>query len=471
MRGTTILWVGLGALLAGAGLWLWFFAEWVEEEVDLGYSAEARRNDFLAAERFLESHRVASETVTGMKLLDALPSTDDALLMSAAREALSDRRRDALVEWVEQGGLLMVIAHSTYDPELDGSRDPLLDALGVFLLPPDLSDEAAEGDGAPTDEDVSIGGEDAFVEVTSDEIEEALAQEVVEEADALLAPAVEESEVLRIQDAYEARASPIPDEEAGREASPSEVAAREDASTANVDDLLERFLGGTTCRENDDGLDRVDLGVEGRPAVLELDGVNTLAVYEERFEEAYLSPEKQVLALPVGAGRVIALTSVQPFRNERIACQDHAWFLWFTFEGRPKVWMLHDPEVPSVMDLALEHFPLASWGGLALVVAACLAYSLRFELPVRGLDAPRREHLEHLEASVTFLYRKGGYARLMARLREDLGSRAPLDHDKWGARAGLVPEAAAEALRNDAPRGRRALIERTRSMLRMRRTK
>ena len=165
------------------------------------------------------------------------------------------------------------------------------------------------------------------------------------------------------------------------------------------------------------------------------------------------------------------MTSIRPFTNQRIVCHDHAWLLWNVFEGRPRVWMMHDPDVPSISDLALANFPLASWGGIGLVWVACLAYSIRFALPVRGEEAPRREHLEHLQASVTFHYRKGGFAPLWARLREDLAARAPRDREKWGARAGLSSDAVAEVLTDDVPRGRRVVVERTRSMLRMRRTK
>ncbi len=431
MKGTTIFWGFVGLLVVGSGLYLWFGAEWIEEEVDLGYSSEARRNDFLAAEMFLTRHRIETETSAGMQLLDDLPPADDALLMSAAREALSERRRDAIVAWVERGGLLMVIAHSIYDDDVGASRDPLLDALGVFLLAPDLEDEESDG------------GEAAV-------------------GDASPASAAEGAEPERDASAAEGA-------ESKRDASDADDVVAE--APENIAEMLELFLGTAQCAEGEEGLDRVDVGVEGREAIVELRSENTLAVYEERLADAYFSPKEQVLSLPVGEGRVVAMTSIDPFRNQRIACQDHAWLLWHVFEGRPKVWMLHDPDVPSIVDLAFASFPLASWGGIGLVLGACLAYSLRFELPVRGAEAPRREHLEHVEASVTFHYRKGGFAPLMNRLREDLGARAPSDRERWRARAGLSPEAAADALGEDVPRRRRAVIERTRSMLRMRRTK
>ena len=53
MKGTTIFWSFVGVFFLGACLYLWFGAEWIEEEIDRGYSVEARRNDFLAAEKFL----------------------------------------------------------------------------------------------------------------------------------------------------------------------------------------------------------------------------------------------------------------------------------------------------------------------------------------------------------------------------------------------------------------------------------
>ncbi|GEM_PF-6771308 len=415
MKGTTIFWIVFGLVLLGGAVFAWTYVEWVEEEVDRGYSLDARRNDFLAAERFLAKHGIETEDVTGATLLDDLPPADDALLMSAPREALSARRRDALVAWVERGGLLMVVAHSVYDHEVEASRDPLLDALGVFLIAPEEEDEV----------DDEVDGDDA------------------------------ESNVPDVEQSFETQAEELAESLPG-----------------TLGEAIEQALGLDACREDEDRLDTLRLGPgDDDLARVELDHENELAVYEERLDEVWFSPKRQVMLLPVEAGQVIAVTSIAPFRNKRIHCHDHAWFLWHTFEGRPKVWMMHDPDVPSLADLAVANLPLTSWGGLGLILLACVTYSLRFDLPTRESAAPRREHLEHVQASVTFHFRKGGFGALVKRLRDDLLARAPRDHEKWASRAGLSRDALAAALSEHSPRSRRAIIERTAWMLRLRKTK
>lgn len=434
MTGTTRFWILFTLLLVAALGWLWTRIEWSEEEIDLGYSAEARRNDFLAAERFLVRHGIETEPVTGMALLDDLPPIDDAILMSAAREALSERRWEAMIAWVERGGMLMVIAHSPFDHERGASRDPLLDGLGIFLLEPGDPDAESDGDasGADVDADVDAADEGAG-----------------------------------------GAGGDSADEEMASGSSPStEGEAQADDLPETLGEALDRTMEREACRDAERFTDRVSLGDPGaRPAHLEFYDENELAVHDEQRGEAYFSPRNRVLALPVGAGRVVAMTSIRPFRNDRIHCHDHAWLLWNTFSSRPKVWMLHDPDVPSLTDLALAHFPISSACGLGLVVLACAVYSIRFERPAPTAAAPRREHLEHVEASVAFRYGKGGFGSLIRRLRADLSTGAPHDREKWAARARVPRVAVSAALSEDIPRGRRAILERTTWMLRLRRTR
>ena len=417
-------------LLLLGGLLLWQ-TEWVEKEVDRGYGEEASRNAFLAAETFLDSHGIATETVVGTSLLDALPATTDLLVYSAPRESLSQRRRDALIEWVENGGSLLVVAHSVFDPDLVASHDALMDELGIFLV----SEEDTE------DEDV--GAEDG--EDPDEEIEERKV-----------------GDLARAEEA--AGDSTSEDDAAGPE-------ALED-DTETLREILTSAMSPPKCSEDLEELEvisiRTSIEVDAR---LELSSAYELQVYERMLEDTYFSSTSQVIAFDRGEGHVIALTSVTPFTNDRIHCQDHAWFLWYAAEGHPKVWMLHDPDSPSFGELAFAALPASVIGGGMLMILLGAMASIRFGLVPASQDVPRREALEHYEAGVTFQFRKGGFGDLYRRLYEDLTLRAPVDRDAWAERAGLDPSRVWSVISEDVPRSRREILERIRLMLRMRRTR
>ena len=135
--GRTGIWLltGVGVILIAAGL-VWFLQNFERrsQEVDTGYSAAARRNPFLAAERVLTRLDVPVESVSGRDLLRDLPPTDDTLVVSGLG-ALNLERRSALHQWVEQGGQLIVEAVELWD-ETDptgGRGDAFLSRYGVRL--------------------------------------------------------------------------------------------------------------------------------------------------------------------------------------------------------------------------------------------------------------------------------------------------------------------------------------------------
>lgn len=412
--------LGLIALALGVAAlaWAWSRIEWVEREIDGGWSEAALRNPFLAAEQLLERQGIEVETVVGLSLFDALPRTEAAIVLVAPRESLSARRRAALIEWVEGGGTLLVVAHSVYDFEREASADPLLDALGVFLVA-DEADDEDEGSG-----EIPTAG----------------------------APTAE----------------PGASEEGQAASGPDEAGD----SPATIGELITAFGETPRCREDPDRIDRVAIGDGyGIEARLELSGSARLQVDEADLEGTYFSRDAQMLALPVGEGVVVALTSFAPFANARIHCQDHAWFLWYALEGRPKAWMIHDPDPPSIGRLAARAFPTTLAAAALWIVLFGAAHSLRFGVVPPPEDAPRREHLEHLEASARFRDRHGDLAGLERRVAEALRAQGPRNAAAWSRRAG-VPQEAARATLDGAEAGRRrGLRERVATLARLRRTR
>ncbi len=122
-----LLWGGLAVLL-GSGI-AWFFEHFDRrtEFIDLGFSPEARKNEFLAAERFLQRIGRSAESRPGWKLLRTLPSSRDVLLVGHLGP-LNAQRQQQLRRWIEAGG------HLILSPPKNQHRDRnFLHSLGVEL--------------------------------------------------------------------------------------------------------------------------------------------------------------------------------------------------------------------------------------------------------------------------------------------------------------------------------------------------
>jgi hypothetical protein len=121
------LWVPVAILaLVGLGAWWWFTNfERVPDKRTVGPSGEARRNPFLAAERFVVRMGMReARQLRSLPELDAL-EPGGVLLLPNRRQALDAPRIARLRQWVLAGG------HLIAEAEFPGVADPLLDAFSV----------------------------------------------------------------------------------------------------------------------------------------------------------------------------------------------------------------------------------------------------------------------------------------------------------------------------------------------------
>ena len=103
--------------------------------------AEARGNPYLALERFLARMGRPVTRTTEADILYRLP-TPGALILDRGRAYhLTDTRQEALMEWVNNGGYLMLV------PEAPGTPDPVVDMFNLVwtdsLLESENGDEGA----------------------------------------------------------------------------------------------------------------------------------------------------------------------------------------------------------------------------------------------------------------------------------------------------------------------------------------
>ena len=116
--------VGLLALAALGVVWFLAAYERVPQKEWMPPSGEARRNQFLAAERFAARMGLRARQLRALPDLDAL-RPNSVLLLPNRRQALEPRRLRDLLSWVEAGG------HLITEPELSGVADPLFELIGV----------------------------------------------------------------------------------------------------------------------------------------------------------------------------------------------------------------------------------------------------------------------------------------------------------------------------------------------------
>ncbi len=132
------LWIALGLvviLLVGGAVW-YFDIEFEEVEVEIGPGPEANRNPYLAIEQLLNrlSGEDSFEAQRGMQLLANLPGHEDTIIIDSKRESLTQNRIAALIDWVSQGGHLILLGRPNYGGALEQSGDRLLSHYKVKVI-------------------------------------------------------------------------------------------------------------------------------------------------------------------------------------------------------------------------------------------------------------------------------------------------------------------------------------------------
>ncbi len=117
--------VAVAGVLTLLGSWLLLNYERVPVDGREPPRAEARRNPYLALERFVARMGGRVERQSDARLLDRLPPGGTVFLERNRRHLLPPERLRHLRAWVEAGGHLIAVA------ELPGVADPLLDGLGI----------------------------------------------------------------------------------------------------------------------------------------------------------------------------------------------------------------------------------------------------------------------------------------------------------------------------------------------------
>lgn len=122
------------ALLLLLLLWTWFQRNFERRsiQVETGWSAAARRNPYLAAERFLQGAGIPADSAPSHGWLQDLPPTSDLLVIDRL-ESLNPQRQQRLRAWLEEGGQLLVEAVRLLEPDEEPPDDDFLASFGALL--------------------------------------------------------------------------------------------------------------------------------------------------------------------------------------------------------------------------------------------------------------------------------------------------------------------------------------------------
>ncbi len=384
-RGTVI---GTLALALVGGLLIFAIlssCELRETDKYTGYTGEARVNPMLAARRFLKRMGVPAETVENIQAITPLPSTRDAILIWTQRETLSDERANTLLDWVRNGGHLIVVAREhTWMDDFDF----------------DDEEEAQEQESAPTDtllDPLGIGSHNVDRQLI--DWEDSNVSEIV-------LPGREKPIEVEFQAYSRLRGAGGADRIVKDELGVLGIHRRIKKGHISVlSDLY--FIGNDSIGEHDNAefLMRVILWREQNPPQ------NWL---QRRLNWGYLSLE----TLPGAegeAGREVP-------RIHKLTGEE---------SGPSKVWLVFNDDMPPLLSW-LWHNAAPVMIVSLLMFLTWVAYAAPRFGPVQPVPPPaRRRILEHIEAGGYYLWKHRRQARLIQGVREALDKRLRALHPGW----------------------------------------
>ncbi len=146
----------LCATLIGVLIWL-VDIRFKEVDVFVGEDLAARQNPYLAAQLFIEKSNPdmtdMAESQRGLALIDNLPSVTDTIIITSVRHSMSERRTEALKQWINDGGNLVVVGKMLYNEKTQSSNDSLLDSYDIQVFEANIEPD----DEAPTEVEVTAG--------------------------------------------------------------------------------------------------------------------------------------------------------------------------------------------------------------------------------------------------------------------------------------------------------------------------
>ncbi|MEX1032409.1 MAG: DUF4350 domain-containing protein [Cellvibrionaceae bacterium] len=395
-----------------------------EEEVDLGWSFEAQRNPYLAAEQFLEQVGAEVDSSYQLDIIDQL-SADATLFISDANAVLNARRADALVGWMKSGGHVIIAAQIL--PE--GQRDVFLDRFGVTKYSERNAVDFFNLNGEEPDDEETEEEQKRISEILREQNEELQDTRARER----------EREKLKEEGELNTVADELNFEE--RRFSPADIMRLRFNDMQNEIRVLldrEEYLRHVSIYEEE----YVDISSDD--------------VYQGDYEPFYWQGTESgigYMQFEVDDGLLTVLSDATIWTSDRIGLFDHAYLLALLTESSDSVIFLYGAVVPGLFDLLWQHF-FELCIALLLILTLWLFYrSRRFGPILDSSELGRRSFREHLSAVGDFFWRHQQRNSMLNAVREAIWNELRAkhfaatgynDHEKLEKLAELVNETPTE---------------------------
>lgn len=391
----------LAAAMIGLGYWWYTTLVWEEKEIDLGYSKEARQNDFLAAEIFLRKQGVQATTVKNLSLLDKHSwrnlklGAQDTLVIINGNKTLTQERYDSLYEWVENGGSLITSTQNPFIGTHTSEEDLLLNDFNIELPPEEKDTDAGN---------LLKKLADSFDEEDSDDSDEESSEASNDK---------NQQDEKNGQNKKKAKAEDKPENHyrCALKETPTPITFAGEEQPLNFDfSRTSEFIYYDYVAHDSDNDENAESDDES----------------EEDYH--YDKSHEHLLYFDIGEGSVTITSDNHIWSNQRIDCHDHAYGLWRLINPEGRVWFLINQDAPSLASILWRN---ASYGVSAGIIALILwlwANSLRFGPVLVVEQSGRRSLAEHIYASAMLLWRKQQHPQLLNLLRKEIFDRLDEQH-------------------------------------------
>lgn len=415
-----------GFLVLGLGWIAYQSIEFYEDTVDLGWSAEARRNPYLAAEQFLSLRGVVVKSQGELEALDSLDDTIDVIFIENIFHVVSTRQQQNLLHWVEQGGYLLA---GVEDDEGD-SENALLSALSLQVEDTEYNCECR-------DESV----EAFFNEMTGEEVGQLEEDGASKKNSKGKKKQKKLSDYLREQQQKQ-RANA--EKNADKEAVDEEQATLPESTSETDDPLAEKYARDEKLREREITI----LRFENSDESLRLHFSPYTALHHPFLDEedetgdgpSYRDAGKSGLAafsykpagwggsdagthfiqFETGEGHMMFFSDASIWNSRNLDVLDHAYFLQQMIGDDDSLLLLYGVFMPSLLELVLRHFPELLLFSALLAVTFIACRSQRFGSVLSPAIRIRRSLAEHLQMRAHYRWRMGKYNLLLQPLQQDI---------------------------------------------------
>ncbi len=410
MNRNTLLAIAVVLVLIGSLLG-WFFTHYEQysTERNLGFTGKAASNDFYAAELFLAKYDMEVKSYDSILTMKELPGKNDVLFIPTQRFDIGDDRVTDLLEWVKQGGHLVVLAR--YNQSEDEERkDVLFERLGVRAQRFYSDNPFAE----------LFGGDIDDLESALDDVEDEPSLEDVED-------------------------------ESSSAATPSRAnTSSEDHSANNKTDNTTKDKSSTETEgieQEDKRSEREKFEAKATPLVVKVnDKIKDKKVYfnqkrwmqnESSFETSWSVDGEngaQLLEFNIDDGWVTLLSDINFLTNHYIDKFDHAAFLHTIVhidDSRRTLWLIRNDDSPSLLALLFTNANSAMIMFLVFITAWLWYASRRFGPVAPNSQAIRRSMSEHITSTGHYQWRNRNRTELLESVQKALHEQIAQTRPLW----------------------------------------